>query len=347
MIRGTIQALDTYLYLILNIKPKMFAKQISLLLVLQCGLINAYSINGPKYSKNKGLKFRAPPAKSDGPTRQLPNKASWLPASLTTPKANGSMMNPLQTRPTALSQKRASDSRLFFTSNKMQSETALTSKGKQVNGRANLSLFSSLSNAVDKINTRNQSRSLTSQMKSIVSQRKTNARLGTLLKVATVFEETLCTEERMAAIRSEFDISDSMVADKFEVEVDGAFEKTEIKLELGEGTEKRSGFRLAGLANILRGNKAAQDRSKMIVPAKIISFAVPIPPPSVAGDYLLSLSIPSSVSGYGIRSHVDALNSSKPSAVSGPGISGYLDALAVTSATRSSRRGPSKYLDTL
>lgn len=320
----------------------MLVKQVSFLLLLQCGLINAYSINGPKNSKNKGLKFRAPPAKSDGPTRQLPNKASWLPATLTTPKANNSMMNPLQTRPTALPQKRASDSRLFFTSNKMESAD---STRKQVGGRVNsLSLFSSLGNTVDKINTRNESRSLTRQLKSIISQRKTNARLGTLLKVATVFEETLCTEERMAAIRAEFDISDSMVADKFEVESE--FEKTEIKLDLGEGTEKRTGFRLAGLTSILRGHKATPDENKTIAQASPASFAVPIPPPSVGGDYLHSLSIASPVYGSGIKSHVDSLNI-KPSSASGPGVSGYLDVLTVHSASRSAGSGFSGYLDTL
>jgi len=59
--------------------------------------------------------------------------------------------------------------------------------------------------------------------KSILSQRRADARLGTLLQVATVFEETLGTEERTAAIRAELDISDSMVVDKFELE--SAFEK--------------------------------------------------------------------------------------------------------------------------
>jgi len=59
----------------------------------------------------------------------------------------------------------------------------------------------------------------------------------------------------MAAIRAEFDISDSMVADKFEVE--SAFEKTEIKLELHEGNETRTGFKLRGLGRILSGRSSS------------------------------------------------------------------------------------------
>ena len=318
----------------------MLVKPISFLLLVQAaGLISAYSVPGSKNQpENKGLKFRSPPSKSDGPSRQLPNKASWLPASLSTPKSTTSTMNPLQTRPTAtaLSQKRASESRLFFTSNKMESEA-------QVSGRKSLSLFSSLSNTVDKMNTRNQSKALNKHMKSIVSQRRAKARLGTLLKVATVFEETICTEERMAAIRAEFDISDSMVADKFEAE--SAFEKTEIKLELNEGSETHSGFKIRGLGSIIGGRKAARAEKKGATKAK---FTVPISPPSASGDYLSSLSVAPSVSGFGIRSHVDTL-SVKASGRKGAGVTSYLDVLTVNSAKTSSRSGltSASYLDTL
>jgi len=317
----------------------MLVKPISFLLLVQAaGLISAYSVPGSKNQpENKGLKFRSPPSKSDGPSRQLPNKASWLPASLSTPKSTTSTMNPLQTRPTAtaLSQKRASESRLFFTSNKMESEAQV---GR---GRQSLSLFSSLANTVDKMNTRNQSKALNKQMKSIVSHRRANARLGTLLKVATVFEETLCTEERMAAIRAEFDLSDSMVADKFEVE--SVFEKTEIKLELHEGSETHSGFKIRGLGSIISGRKAARVEKKGATKAK---FTVPIPPPSASGDYLSSLSVAPSVSGFGIRSHVDTL-SVKASGRKGSGVTSYLDVLTVNSAKTSSRSGLTSYLDTL
>ena len=146
-----------------------------------------------------------------------------------------------------------------------------------------------------------------------------------------MFEETLCTDERMAAIRAELDLSDSMVADKFEVESD--FEKAEIKLELHEGSETRIGFKLRGLGSILSGRKAARAAKKGAVKTK---FTVPILPPSASGDYLLSLSISSSASGSGIRSHVDTL-SVKASGRKGSGVTGYLDVLTVNSASTSSR----------
>lgn len=240
-------------------------------------------------SKNKALKFKAPPSKPDGTSRHLPSNASWLPATLTTPKAN-SMMNPLQTRPTSsissspISSKRtlASNSCLFFTSTRMQSE--VTEK-KVAEKRFSFNLFSSITNSIENFNERNEDKSVTEQFQSMISQRKVNSRLNTLLKVASVFEDTICTEERMAAIRSEFDLEENSVAGGVKFDVQNDFEDRQKKAELDaiiSNTDSMR-FRLPSL-RIFPFRKTVKKQGNSIAAASAPSV-------SASSNYLSSLSV--------------------------------------------------------
>lgn len=241
-------------------------------------------------SKNKALKFKAPPSKSDGTSRHLPSNASWLPATLTTPKAN-SMMNPLQTRPISsissspISSKRtlASNSCLFFTSTRMQSESTSAEK-QSPEKRFSFNLFSSITNSIENFNERKEEKSVTEQFQSMISQRKVNSRLNTLLKVASVFEETICTEERMAAIRSEFELEENSVAGGVKF-VQNDFEDRQKKAELDaiiSNTDSKR-FRLPSL-RIFPFRKTVKKQGNSIAAASTPSV-------SASSSYLSSLRV--------------------------------------------------------
>jgi hypothetical protein len=314
-------------------------------------MIDGYSVSGPKNQpENKALKFRSPPAtRSDAPNRQLPNKASWLPASLTTPKSK-QMMNPLQKRNTSSSQNRAMESRLFFAPELNRSGNAAPNASSQVGGRLNLSLFSSLSGTVDKINKNNFNRSLTKKVQSVVSQRRTNARLNTLLKVATVFEETICTEERMAAIRAEFETSNdkAKVSKKRKFFVSKERNEKGMKSDATLETKEHRTIRIPLLQRIFRRQKVSETVKESPTFASVKQTTV-IPFPAATENYLSSLKTQMSVFGSGMKTHLDTLSVPAASIVPGSGFSGYLDSLTVNSLPSVSKgsKGLNGYLDTL
>lgn len=241
-------------------------------------------------SKNKALKFKAPPSKTDGTSRHLPSNASWLPATLTSPKAN-SMMNPLTrpisfVSPSPISSKRtlASNSCLFFTSTRMQSESTSAEK-QSPEKRFSFNLFSSITNSIENFNERKEEKSVTEQFQSMISQRKVKSRLNTLLKVASVFEETICTEERMAAIRSEFELEENSVAGGIKFDVQNDFEDRQKKAELDaiiSNTDSRR-FRLPSL-RIFPFRKTVKKQGNSIAAASTPSV-------SASSNYLSSLSV--------------------------------------------------------
>jgi hypothetical protein len=311
----------------------MFAKQICLVIFLHWAMIDAYSVSGPKNQpEKKALKFRSPPTtRSDAPNRPLPNKASWLPASLTTPKSK-QMMNPLQNRSTSPYQNRAVESRLFFSPQLNRSGNAAP-KTSQVGGRLNLSLFSSLSGKVDKINKSNFNRSLAKKVQSVVSQRRTNARLNTLLKLANVFEETVCTEERMAAIRAEFDLSNDKVSKKKEFVVSQVSKEKGMEPDTTLETKENRKIRIPLLGRLFRRQKASDIVKKSPPSSVSAKETVVVPFPTATENYLSSLKTQISVVGSGLRSHVDTLNvPAANSVLRGSGFCGYLDSLSVNSS---------------
>lgn len=325
----------------------MLSKQFCFVFILQWVMLDAYSVSGPKNQpENKALKFRSPPAtRSDAPNRQLPNKASWLPASLTTPKSK-QMMNPLQKRSSSSLKNRAVESRLFF-SPELNRNGNVPPRSSPVGGRLNLSLFSSLSGTVEKINKHNFNRSLNKKVQTVVSQRKTNARLNTLLKVATVFEETIFTEERMAAIRAEVDLSNEVSKKrKFFVSKESKEKgtKADAKLE----TNERRKIRIPFLSRIF-GRQKASDVVRDSSSSTFVKETPSIPFPAATENYLSSLNTQIFVFGSGMRNHLDTLSVPASNVTPGSGFSGYLDSLPVNSMSSITKRnkGFVGYLDTL